>query len=287
MSHELRTPLNAIIGFSEIMESGMFGALGASKYHEYCRDIHRSGLYLLDVINDVLDMSKIEAGRIKLDLEEIELDRELADALRVISGRANEKRLKLTSMIAPNIRFQGRPARVQADRAQPVCPTRSSSRRKRAASRYGGGSRAASSSSASRILVSASRAKRCKSSDGRSSRSKASSPRPITARAWPRYRQIAGRAAWRRNAHPLGARTRHHRGGALADQRPGRRVRTRRHGRRGFAGKRRDDFWGVMSVGSAPVSPTGADPFRPANRTQQLKLFGRCGAKRRRRSLRL
>jgi two-component system cell cycle sensor histidine kinase PleC len=106
MSHELRTPLNAIIGFSEIMESGMFGALGASKYHEYCRDIHRSGLYLLDVINDVLDMSKIEAGRFKLDLEDIELDRELADALRVISGRANEKRLKLTSKIAPNIRFQ-------------------------------------------------------------------------------------------------------------------------------------------------------------------------------------
>jgi two-component system cell cycle sensor histidine kinase PleC len=106
MSHELRTPLNAIIGFSEIMESGMFGALGSSKYHEYCRDIHRSGLYLLDVINDVLDMSKIEAGRIKLDLEEIELDRELADALRVISGRANEKRLKVTSRIAPDICFQ-------------------------------------------------------------------------------------------------------------------------------------------------------------------------------------
>ena len=69
MSHELRTPLNAIIGFSEIMESGMFGALGADKYHEYCRDIHCSGLYLLDVINDILDMSKIEAGRLKLDLE--------------------------------------------------------------------------------------------------------------------------------------------------------------------------------------------------------------------------
>jgi two-component system cell cycle sensor histidine kinase PleC len=105
MSHELRTPLNAIIGFSEIMESGMFGALGASKYHEYCRDIHRSGLYLLDVINDVLDMSKIEAGRFKLDLEDIELDRELADALRVISARANEKHLQVTSKIAPNIRF--------------------------------------------------------------------------------------------------------------------------------------------------------------------------------------
>ena len=63
MSHELRTPLNAIIGFSEIMEKGMFGKLGVDKYHEYCRDIHQSGQYLLDVINDVLDMSKIEAGR--------------------------------------------------------------------------------------------------------------------------------------------------------------------------------------------------------------------------------
>jgi two-component system cell cycle sensor histidine kinase PleC len=106
MSHELRTPLNAIIGFSEIMESGMFGALGSNKYHEYCRDIHQSGLYLLDVINDILDMSKIEAGRIKLDLEDIELDRELADALRVITARAQEKRLKVSSKIARNIRFK-------------------------------------------------------------------------------------------------------------------------------------------------------------------------------------
>jgi two-component system cell cycle sensor histidine kinase PleC len=106
MSHELRTPLNAIIGFSEIMESGMFGALGANKYHEYCRDIRTSGLYLLEVINDILDMSKIEAGRIKLDLEEIELDRELADALRVLTARAQEKHLKVASKIAPNIRFK-------------------------------------------------------------------------------------------------------------------------------------------------------------------------------------
>src|SRR5262249_56764194 len=64
MSHELRTPLNAIIGFSEIMGSGMFGPLGADRYAEYCRDIHSSGQYLLEVINDVLDMSKIEAGRL-------------------------------------------------------------------------------------------------------------------------------------------------------------------------------------------------------------------------------
>ena len=74
MSHELRTPLNAIIGFSEIMESGMFGPLGAEKYHEYCSDIRGSGQYLLEVINDILDMSKIEAGRIRLDFEDLNLD---------------------------------------------------------------------------------------------------------------------------------------------------------------------------------------------------------------------
>jgi two-component system cell cycle sensor histidine kinase PleC len=103
MSHELRTPLNAIIGFSEIMESGMFGALGSDKYVEYCRDIHRSGEYLLDVINDVLDMSKIEAGRLKLDLEHIELDRELSDALRVVTTRAQDKNLEVRSKIASGI----------------------------------------------------------------------------------------------------------------------------------------------------------------------------------------
>jgi two-component system cell cycle sensor histidine kinase PleC len=103
MSHELRTPLNAIIGFSEIMESGMFGALGSDKYVEYCRDIHRSGEYLLDVINDVLDMSRIEAGRLKLDLEHVELDRELSDALRVVTTRAQDKNLEVRSKIASGI----------------------------------------------------------------------------------------------------------------------------------------------------------------------------------------
>jgi two-component system cell cycle sensor histidine kinase PleC len=106
MSHELRTPLNAIIGFSEIMESGMFGALGADKYHEYCRDIRQSGQYLLDVINDVLDMSKIEAGRLKLAAEDVDLDRILADAMRVVSVRGQEKEITLSSRIAPGITFK-------------------------------------------------------------------------------------------------------------------------------------------------------------------------------------
>jgi two-component system, cell cycle sensor histidine kinase PleC len=105
MSHELRTPLNAIIGFSEIMESSMFGPLGSDKYGEYCRDIHQSGQYLLEVINDILDMSKIEAGRIRLDAERIELEPFLNDAMRVVSGRANDKRLKLAARLGRGIRL--------------------------------------------------------------------------------------------------------------------------------------------------------------------------------------
>jgi two-component system cell cycle sensor histidine kinase PleC len=106
MSHELRTPLNAIIGFSEIMESGMFGPLGAEKYHEYCGDIRGSGQYLLEVINDILDMSKIEAGRIRLDFEDLNLDSLLAEAMRVVAARAQDKRLELTTRISPELRLR-------------------------------------------------------------------------------------------------------------------------------------------------------------------------------------
>ena len=103
MSHELRTPLNAIIGFSEIMESGMFGPLGAEKYTEYSRDIRESGEYLLDVINDILDMSKIEAGGIRLTPEAVALEPVLGDCLRVVSTRAGEKQLKLNAKVDPYI----------------------------------------------------------------------------------------------------------------------------------------------------------------------------------------
>jgi two-component system cell cycle sensor histidine kinase PleC len=103
MSHELRTPLNAIIGFSEIMGSGLFGKLGSDKYREYCHDILTSGKYLLDVINDILDMSKIEAGRMRLDLEPLDLSKTLAESLRVVSGRAEDKHLTLDADIANTI----------------------------------------------------------------------------------------------------------------------------------------------------------------------------------------
>src|SRR3984893_14893735 len=103
MSHELRTPLNAIIGFSEIMGSGMFGTLGSEKYQEYCHDILNSGQYLLEVINDILDMSKIEAGRMKLDMETLDLSKTLAESLRVVSGRAEDKHLVLDADIGGTI----------------------------------------------------------------------------------------------------------------------------------------------------------------------------------------
>ena len=103
MSHELRTPLNAIIGFSEIMEARLFGPLGVDRYDEYCRDIRESGQYLLEVINDILDMSRIEAGRMRLDLEEVEVDRILGEAIRVVAKRAQDKSLTVTSRIAPGI----------------------------------------------------------------------------------------------------------------------------------------------------------------------------------------
>jgi two-component system cell cycle sensor histidine kinase PleC len=103
MSHELRTPLNAIIGFSEIMSSGMFGSLGSGRYEEYCHDILTSGQYLLEVINDILDMSKIEAGRMQLDMERLDLSETLAESLRVVSGRAEDKNLVLDADIEGDI----------------------------------------------------------------------------------------------------------------------------------------------------------------------------------------
>jgi two-component system cell cycle sensor histidine kinase PleC len=106
MSHELRTPLNAIIGFSEMMESGMFGPLGDAKYLEYCRDISDSGRYLLDVINDILDMSKIEAGRISLEYETIELDSFLTDTMRMFATRVDEKQLTINAESEPAIRLR-------------------------------------------------------------------------------------------------------------------------------------------------------------------------------------
>lgn len=95
MSHELRTPLNAILGFSEILQDQMFGPLGSAKYNEYSRDIHDSGKHLLNVINDILDMSKIEAGHMKLECEAIDLVPLIEESLRFTSIPAAEKGIQI------------------------------------------------------------------------------------------------------------------------------------------------------------------------------------------------
>ncbi|HEY4264303.1 MAG TPA: HAMP domain-containing sensor histidine kinase, partial [Micropepsaceae bacterium] len=110
MSHELRTPLNAIIGFSEVMREQMFGALGHSRYHEYSRLIHGAGMHLLGLINDVLDMSKIEAGKLDLHLEKFDLRDVIGDCLDLMGERAGAARIELVSELS------GTPLPLLADR---------------------------------------------------------------------------------------------------------------------------------------------------------------------------
>ncbi|PCI55575.1 MAG: PAS domain-containing sensor histidine kinase [Alphaproteobacteria bacterium] len=95
MSHELRTPLNAVIGFSEMIESQMLGPIFNEKYIEYATSIKDSGKHLLDLISDILDMSKIEAGKHTLELEEINIKDIIARAIHMINGRAQEQDIQL------------------------------------------------------------------------------------------------------------------------------------------------------------------------------------------------
>ncbi len=95
MSHELRTPLNAINGFSDIMKKEMFGPLGDARYKEYVNDILFSGQHLLSLINDILDMSKIEAGKMTLNTEPMMMSDMIEQVIRIVRGRADENRLKL------------------------------------------------------------------------------------------------------------------------------------------------------------------------------------------------
>lgn len=97
MSHELRTPLNAIIGFSEMIERQLLGPIGTEKYLDYIAGIRESGEHLLDLISDILDMSKIEAGKYELDLEEVNIGKTLKLAVHMMQGRAHESGVKITT----------------------------------------------------------------------------------------------------------------------------------------------------------------------------------------------
>lgn len=105
MSHEIRTPLNAVIGFAEVMRDQMFGPLGSPRYLEYTTDIYNSGTHLLALINDVLDISKVEAGNFELQEDRVELDTIIQTTLRLIKDRSDAKRILLTSRLhdAPDL----------------------------------------------------------------------------------------------------------------------------------------------------------------------------------------
>lgn len=105
MSHELRTPLNAIIGFSEILQNRMFGPLGSEKYEEYANDIHGSGRHLLGVINDILDMSKIEAGQMQIEREDIDLAPLIEETLRLTAIPAEQKDISVEQRVSAGLRM--------------------------------------------------------------------------------------------------------------------------------------------------------------------------------------
>jgi signal transduction histidine kinase len=102
MSHELRTPLNAIIGFSEVLQEHMFGDMN-EKQEEYINDIHGSGKHLLSLINDILDLSKVEAGRMELELETFDLPGAIDNALTLVKERAGRHGIELTSTVDPAV----------------------------------------------------------------------------------------------------------------------------------------------------------------------------------------
>lgn len=103
MSHELRTPLNAIIGFSEVLQARMFGPLGSDKYSEYADDIHNSGIHLLTVINDILDMAKIEAGQMHIDCQQVDMAPLLDEALRLVAIQAENKGIEVEQTISKQL----------------------------------------------------------------------------------------------------------------------------------------------------------------------------------------
>jgi len=109
MSHELRTPLNAIIGFSETILCGYFGPLGNPRYVEYVRDIHASGVHLLAVISDVIDISKIEAGAMSLHEEDIDVATIIGECLPLMRDRTAAAKVDLS------VDVQGGPLTLRAD----------------------------------------------------------------------------------------------------------------------------------------------------------------------------
>ena len=105
MSHELRTPLNAIIGFSDTIRERMFGSLGNQKYEEYVDNIHESGIHLLELINDILDLSKVEAHALDLDERPLNVGQVTEAVVRLIRPRAEDGQVTVTNRVRVDMPF--------------------------------------------------------------------------------------------------------------------------------------------------------------------------------------
>jgi signal transduction histidine kinase len=103
ISHELRTPLNAVLGFSEVICHEMFGPVGVTRYKEFAQDIHDSGMHLLSIINDILDLAKIEAGRLELHDELISVEALFDAVQRIVRERVRNAGLRIAAEIAPDL----------------------------------------------------------------------------------------------------------------------------------------------------------------------------------------
>jgi two-component system cell cycle sensor histidine kinase PleC len=103
MSHELRTPLNAILGFSEVMKGEIFGPHGVPAYKDYAADIHNSGVHLLNLINEILDLSRIEAGRYELNEEAVSLARVVEDCHHLLKLRASNRGITIHELFEPDM----------------------------------------------------------------------------------------------------------------------------------------------------------------------------------------
>jgi len=103
MSHELRTPLNAIIGFSDVLASELYGPIGKERYREYAHDIHDAGKHLLALINDILDLSKAEAGKLEFHPEQIAIPEFFTNCLSLVTAHATRKQLRLTTHVAEDV----------------------------------------------------------------------------------------------------------------------------------------------------------------------------------------
>jgi PAS domain S-box-containing protein len=103
ISHEIRTPLNAILGFSEVMMEERFGPIGNDRYREYLRDIHHSGEHLISLINDLLDLSKIEAGKLDLNFSSVDLNEIAGQCMAIMQPQANRERIIIRTALSPQV----------------------------------------------------------------------------------------------------------------------------------------------------------------------------------------